>query len=239
MRLDLYLAKYYNIQSRNKANELIKNKKVKVNNKIITKPSFKINDKNINLEILEENVYVSRSALKLKYFLFELTDLVLENKIALDIGSSAGGFTQILLENKIKNITCVDVGSNQLHNLIKNDNRIIIKENQDIRDFKSDIKFDIVVCDVSFISIHNIIKSIDNLASKDIIILFKPQYEVGKNIKRNKNGVVQDKKAIQIQRDKFINKTLDLKWNLRHSSLSKISGKNGNIEELFYFTKDI
>jgi len=239
MRLDLYLAKYYNIQSRNKANELIKNKKVKVNNKIITKPSFKINDKNINLEILEENVYVSRSALKLKYFLFELTDLVLENKIALDIGSSAGGFTQILLENKIKNITCVDIGSNQLHNSIKDDNRIIIKENQDIRDFKSDVKFDIVVCDVSFISIHNIIKSINNLALKDIIILFKPQYEVGKNIKRNKTGVVQDKKAIQIQRDRFINKALDLKWNLRYSSLSKISGKNGNIEELFYFTKDI
>jgi 23S rRNA (cytidine1920-2'-O)/16S rRNA (cytidine1409-2'-O)-methyltransferase len=239
MRLDLYLAKYYNIQSRNKANELIKNKKVKVNNKIITKPSFKINNKNINLEILEENVYVSRSALKLKYFLFELTDLVLENKIALDIGSSAGGFTQILLENKIKNITCVDIGSNQLHNSIKDDNRIIIKENQDIRDFKSDVKFDIVVCDVSFISIHNIIKSINNLALKDIIILFKPQYEVGKNIKRNKTGVVQDKKAIQIQRDRFINKALDLKWNLRYSSLSKISGKNGNIEELFYFTKDI
>ena len=92
---------------------------------------------------------------------------------------------------------------------------------------------------MSFISIHNIIKSINNLALKDIIILFKPQYEVGKNIKRNKTGVVQDKKAIQIQRDRFINKALDLKWNLRYSSLSKISGKNGNIEELFYFTKDI
>ena len=144
-----------------------------------------------------------------------------------------------ILENKIKNITCVDIGSNQLHNSIKDDNRIIIKENQDIRDFKSDVKFDIVVCDVSFISIHNIIKSINNLALKDIIILFKPHYEVGKNIKRNKTGVVQDKKAIQIQRDRFINKALDLKWNLRYSSLSKISGKNGNIEELFYFTKDI
>ena len=237
MRLDIYLTKYFNIQSRNKAQELILAKKIKINDIIIAKPSFKINPDNINLEILEDEFYVSRSAYKLKYFLEEFDSIKLENKIALDIGSSTGGFTQVLLQHNIKEVTCVDVGSNQLHHTIKNNNKITIKENTDIRKFKSDIKYDIITCDVSFISIHNILESINNLAKNEIIILFKPQFEVGKDIKRNRTGVVQDINAIYKVRKLFYEKTLKLNWKLIHSKQSKISGKEGNNEELFYFKK--
>ena len=214
MRLDVYLTQNYNIQSRNKAYELIKAKKIKVNGNIICKPSFQLEMRGVNLEILEDKFYVSRAAYKLKYFLDELKDYKLENKIALDIGSSTGGFTQILLEKNVKQVTCIDVGSNQLHNSLKNDDRIIICENTDIRMFKSDIMYDIVTCDVSFISLHHILDNIDRLASQDIIILFKPQFEVGREVKRDRAGVVQDKSAIHKVREKFIATTLELNWKL-------------------------
>ena len=236
MRLDLYLTKTFNIQSRNKACELIKSEKVKIDGSIISKPSFNV-EENHKVEILEEDFYVSRAAYKLKYFLQELKYIELKNKNSLDIGSSTGGFTQILLENEVKKVTCVDVGSNQLHQRIKHNPKIEFFENTDIRVFKSDDIFEIVTCDVSFISILHIIEDINRLASKDIIILFKPQFEVGTNVKRDKKGVVKDKTAIIKARQKFLDYTLALNWKLNYSSMSKLQGKDGNEEELFYFSK--
>ncbi len=235
MRLDLYLTTTFDIQSRNKASELIKSNKVKCDGEIITKPSFNV-EENHKIEILEEDFYVSRAAYKLKFFLDEIK-LDLKNINALDIGSSTGGFTQILLENDVKKVTCVDVGSNQLHKRIKQNNKISFFENTDIRDFTSDEIFDIVTCDVSFISILYIIEDINRLSSKDIIILFKPQFEVGTNVKRDKKGVVKDKRAIEKSRQLFIDKTIQLNWKLKYSSFSKLQGKDGNEEELFYFSK--
>ncbi len=236
MRLDLYLTKTFNIQSRNKACELIKSDKVKIDGTIISKPSFNVEENHI-VVILEDDFYVSRAAYKLKFFLEELPNFILENKNALDIGSSTGGFTQILLENNVNKVTCVDVGSNQLHERIKYNSKISFFENTDIRNFKSEDIFEIVTCDVSFISILHIIEDINRLSSKDIIILFKPQFEVGTNVKRDKKGVVKDKNAIIKSREKFLDYAQSLKWKLNYSSMSKLQGKDGNEEELFYFSK--
>ena len=235
MRLDKYITKKYNIQSRNKATELIKANKVQVNNKTINKPSFPIEGNEIIL-IDEQDFFVSRSAYKLKYFIDD-NDIIVENKSAIDIGSSTGGFTQILLTNNIKSVTCVDVGTNQLHDSIKNDKRITIAENTDIRKFVSDKSYDLVTCDVSFISILNILKDIDRLSSNEIIILYKPQFEVGKDAKRDSNGVVLDSQAILQERENFIKETEKLNWNFILSNESKLAGKSGNLEELFYFKK--
>lgn len=232
----MYLTTNFNIQSRNKATELIKSNKVKCDGEIITKPSFNVLDFH-KIELLEDDFYVSRAAYKLKFFLQELKNFDLKDKNALDIGSSTGGFTQILLENEIKKVTCVDVGTNQLHERIKYNDKINFFENTDIRNFESDEIFDIVTCDVSFISILNIIDAINTLASKDIIILFKPQFEVGSNVKRDKKGIVKDNNAIQKARDSFLNKTNILNWTLKYSNISKLQGKDGNVEEFFYFSK--
>jgi 23S rRNA (cytidine1920-2'-O)/16S rRNA (cytidine1409-2'-O)-methyltransferase len=237
MRLDLFLTKAFNIQSRNKAHELIKANKIKIDGSIITKPSFNV-EENQKVEILEDTFYVSRAAYKLKYFLDEIK-LDLKDLIALDIGSSTGGFTQILLEKNVQSVTCVDVGSNQLHEKIKHNSKIEFFENCDIRNFNSEKDFDLVTCDVSFISLHNILADIDNLSSKNIIILFKPQFEVGSNVKRDKKGMVKDKNAIEQARRKFLDATVLLGWILIKNSLSKLEGKDGNIEELFYFQKKI
>lgn len=235
MRLDLFLTKAFDIQSRNKAHELIKANKIKIDGVIITKPSFNV-EKTQKVEILEDNFYVSRAAYKLKYFLDEI-NLDIKNLDALDIGSSTGGFTQILLENDVKSVTCVDVGSNQLHEKLRDNSKIEFFENCDIRDFHSSKIFEIVTCDVSFISLHNIFADINRLSHKNIILLFKPQFEVGTNIKRDKKGMVKDKNAIEQARIKFLDATIALNWNLIKSSISKLEGKDGNIEELFYFQK--
>jgi len=235
MRLDIYLTKNFDIQSRNKAQELIKANKVKINDKIITKASYKVED-NDNIELLEDDFYVSRAAYKLRYFMEE-AHIDVSGKLALDIGSSTGGFTQILLNNQIKNVTCVDVGSNQLHETLRDNERIQFFENCDIRNFPTQNKFDVITCDVSFISIHNILNDINSLANDAIIILFKPQFEVGVNVKRDKKGVVQDIKAIQNARVSFLEATALLGWTLKYNAMSKLQGKDGNNEELFYFKK--
>jgi len=235
MRLDLYLTKNYNLQSRNKASELIKAKKVTIDGKIISKPSFFVTDSHI-VEINTEDFYVSRAAYKLKHFLDD-NFIDIENLRALDIGSSTGGFTQILLLNNVLSVTCVDVGSNQLHESLRDDKRIIIKENTDIREFSSKEAFSLVTCDVSFISILNIIEDIDRLSRDKIIILYKPQFEVGREVKRDSNGVVQNQEAITQCREEFLQLTQKLNWKLHFHAQSKLSGKSGNKEELFYFQK--
>ena len=110
-------------------------------------------------------------------------------------------------------------------------------ENCDIREFKSEYRYDLVVSDVSFISLNKIIDKVNQLASRDIILLFKPQFEVGKDIKRNSNGVVTDQKAIEKAKIIFIENTKKLGWSLLEEQTSSLKGKNGNTEFLFYFQR--
>jgi 23S rRNA (cytidine1920-2'-O)/16S rRNA (cytidine1409-2'-O)-methyltransferase len=236
IRLDNYLVEKKLAPSRNKAQEIIKKAYVSVNNKVIKKNSYKIENTD-EVKVEEHKEYVSRSAFKLAYFLEEI-DLKLDGKIALDIGSSTGGFTQVLLEHNVLEVHAVDVGHNQLHIMLQEDNRVYSYENCDIREFKSNKKFDIVVSDVSFISLEKILDDVHRLASNNIILLFKPQFEVGREAKRDKNGVVLDDKAIQTAMKKF-EKECQLKdWTLLKKSPSKLTGKEGNLEYCYFFTYD-
>ena len=90
---------------------------------------------------------------------------------------------------------------------------------------------------MSFISLLHIISHIDRLALSDIILLFKPQFEVGKDAKRTKNGVVKDEKAINKAMIKFESECLALGWKLIYKSNSQIKGKEGNIELFYHFKK--
>lgn len=233
MRADLAVANSLNI-SRNRAAQLIYDGSVLVNSKLINKPSQEIGVDDV-IEA-QTQIYVSRAALKLAGFLDEIK-LDLSGKIALDIGSSTGGFVQILLEKGIGQITALDVGTMQLSPNLRDDSRVIVQENTDIREFVSVGKFDIITADVSFISLLHIITHIDRLALSDIILLFKPQFEVGKSAKRTKNGVVKDEKAIDKAMVKFQSECLALGWKLIKKSESKIKGKEGNIELFYYFKK--
>lgn len=231
MRADIYTANALNI-SRNKACEMIKNGDILLDNDIITKPSIDIQSGSISTTA---EIYVSRAALKLKGFLNDSL-LNLSGKTAIDVGSSTGGFVQILLENGVIEVSAVDVGSSQLSEILRDDKRVKIYENCDIRDFKSDKRFEILTCDISFISLNLVLDKISDLFSEFAILLFKPQFEVGKDAKRDKKGVVVDKKAIDKAVAKFELNAARLGLLMIDKKVSKVLGKDGN-EEIFYLFK--
>ncbi|MGW8169921.1 MAG: 23S rRNA (cytidine-2'-O)-methyltransferase TlyA [Sulfurovaceae bacterium] len=236
MRLDVYLVENGYFESRNRALEAIKSGKVKVDSKS-AKPSTQC-DENSNVEVENEKFYASRAGRKLEAFLNEHT-LSLQGKKALDIGSSTGGFAQILLENGVESLACVDVGTNQLHFSIKDNNRVVVHENCDIRNFRPEGGFEIISCDVSFISLLEIIDSIDHLADQnaDIILLYKPQFEVGRLAKRDSRGVVVDLDAIARTKESFEESISKLGWILKECLPSHLQGKEGSQEFFYHFIK--
>ena len=235
MRLDNYLVVAEIVDSRTKAQAIIKDSLVSVNDKVITKSSFKVSSED-RVEVEEYKQYVSRAANKLALFLEEI-DLDIKGSTALDIGSSTGGFTQVLLENDVKEVSAVDVGKDQLHKSLLNDERVHSYESCDIRKFESEKEFDLIVSDVSFISLLYILDDVDRLAMKNIVLLFKPQFEVGKDAKRDNHGVVLDEKAIANAMEKFESECSKKGWKLVNKSPSKLTGKEGNLEYCFYYRK--
>ncbi len=236
MRLDKYLVEEGYFESRNRAHDAIKAGHVTVDGKK-PKASAKI-DENSLVEVADEKFYVSRAARKLENFLAEYS-MDFSDKKALDIGSSTGGFAQIVLENGVASLDCVDVGSSQLHISLRKNEKLSLHEETDIRDFHSDETFELITCDVSFISILQIVNDINRLAKEgtDIVILYKPQFEVGKDVKRDSKGVVQDLDAIARRKEAFEAEALSLGWEEKYQSESKVTGKEGNQEYLFHFVK--
>lgn len=234
-RLDNYLVENGLCESRNKAQALIKEGLVSVNGEQIIKSSYALKESD-KVAVKEHKEYVSRAAFKLSAFLDELS-LDVKGMSALDIGSSTGGFTQVLLEGGAAEVTAVDVGREQLHMSLKNDERVHSYEGCDIREFESDKKFDIVVSDVAFISLLYILDAVDRLAKSKIILLFKPQFEVGREAKRDRNGVVTDEKAILGAMIKFEDACKIKGWKLVKKSPSKLTGKEGNLEYCYCFEK--
>jgi len=235
MRLDSYVFEKGFAQSRNKAAELIKEGSVWVNGKVERKNAAEISEVD-TVEVEKISQYVSRAGLKLRGFINEIT-LHVKGCDVLDIGSSTGGFVQVWLEEDAKSVTAVDVGSEQLHPTLRDDARIILHEKSDIRLFMPKISYDVVSCDVSFIGIGALIEHIDRLARRDIIILFKPQFEVGKDVKRTTKGVVKDGSAIIRAHHQFEASATTLGWHLEEKKESLIKGKEGNVETFYYFTK--
>ena len=234
MRLDKYLVEQGYFESRNRALDAIKRGKAFVDGIVAT--AFHNCNGMTNIDIDEEKFYVSRAAKKLELFLEEYP-MDLNGKRAVDIGSSTGGFVQILLENKVASVACVDVGSNQLHHSLREEKKVAIFEETDIRAFMPKERFELLTCDVSFISILQIIDDIDRLTSKDMILLFKPQFEVGRTVKRDSRGVVVNEEAIAEAKEKFEAKSIELGWEMCYATTSKLTGKSGNIEYVYHFRK--
>ncbi len=236
MRLDSYLVKEGYFESRNRATNAIKDGLILVDGVIAKKASIKV--ENSKVEVKEHKFYVSRAAKKLEEYLKE-SPINLSNKRALDIGSSTGGFTQVLLEHGVSSVDCVDVGSKQLHQTLRDNPKVNVFENCDIREFKSS-PYELIVSDVSFISLIKVLPYIDNLSLKEsiIILLFKPQFEVGKDVKRDRNGVVIDKIAIDKAKENFLIESKKYNLKLIDSRVSKVKGKEGNEEFIYRFVKE-
>ena len=275
MRLDDRVKEIFNI-SKTKAQKYIREGIVKIDDKIVTKPGYilkdkeKNNKKEYNIEIIEEKnryIYVSQGALKLKKAVKEFNlQEILKDNICIDIGSSTGGFTEILLENGVKKVYSIDVGTSQLDEKLKRNNKVISIENTDFRNIQIDKEnkfqndnINTIVGDLSFISLKKIIDKIVEISPENIILLIKPQFEVGEDIARKYNGVIDDKKKhieiiediISYYLDKLNNNNNNKsykynenqKYILKGLTYSEILINNlkekKNIEYLMYIGKDI
>lgn len=236
MRLDQYITEKLEI-SRNKAQAIIKAWNVFINWEKIIKTWFEVKQ---NMEIaineFEQTKYVARSAIKLKWFLEEI-DLKIKDFVCLDIWSSTGWFCQILLENDVKTIYAIDVWTSQLHDIVRNNKKIIVKENTDIRNLEKLENIDLITCDVSFISLEMILQSIINQMNNSTIslLLFKPQFEVWKQF-INKKWVVIDKKISDKKLNDFLQICRDNWLQIIKVSKSKLEWENGN-KEIFIMIK--
>lgn len=238
-RLDLYLAENNIVRSRNVAQDLIKKNLVKVNGIIINKSNYLVNETDV-IELIENEKYVSRGAYKLAkaidYFKIDLN-----NKIAIDIGASTGGFSQVLIENDVKKIYAIDVGINQLDPSLKSNNKVINLENTNFKDVNKNLfneKIDFICIDVSFISVYHILKKINDLDFKQIklIVLLKPQFELGKKILKTK-GYAKLKEHEKII-ENFKNACNQFNFKINGYIESPILGaKKNNIEYLFFLEK--
>ena len=193
-RLDQILFNRKLAESKTKAQAMIMAGQVFVEGKNINKSGFNISD-NATIEIKNLGPkWVSRGAHKLLTAL-EKNKIIVKNKICIDLGSSTGGFTDVLIQSGAKKVYAVDVGTNQLHEKLKENNKVISLEKTNARYLKKDQfaeLIDIMVCDVSFISLKKVIEPNLHLLKDEsvIIALIKPQFESKKN--ETKKGVVKD-----------------------------------------------
>ncbi len=238
MRLDLFLVTNGYAETRSKASQLIKGGKIKINNKIVTKNGYEINDKD-NVEMLENNVleFVSRGGHKLAKAI-DVFHIDLKDKVVCDIGSSTGGFTDCSLKNGAKKVYAIDVGTSQLHESLRNNPKVVVMENTNFKivtPASFEERIDYYVCDVSFISIRAIIDTLISFKEDfDLICLFKPQFEVGP-ARLNNNGVVKKKEYLIDALSSFIYYIKKNNLHILGSSFSPILGnKEGNIEFLFH-----
>lgn len=196
-RIDKLLVDRGHAETRTRAQALIMSGVVLVNERRVEKPSeFFPSDAAIRIKgETAASKYVSRGGLKLEKALAEF-HIRPDGYICLDIGSSTGGFTDCLLQHGASRVTAVDVGTNQLVWSLRSDSRVEVRENINAREMKpADFAepFDLVVMDVSFISVTKILPAIVPLlkATGRIVVLIKPQFEVGRG-EVGKGGIVKD-----------------------------------------------
>ena len=235
MRIDVYLVEKGFVKSRERAKSLIKSGQIKVNDNVVSKPSYEVAD-DVKIEITGEQLrYVGRGGLKLEKAI-EAFNIQLNGRVCIDIGASTGGFTDCMLQNGAAYVFAVDVGHDQLDEKLQNDNRVCNMERTNIRDlsmqdFVPSPNF--IATDVSFVSLKQILPKIKELLPEDgeAVVLIKPQFEAGKSA-IGKNGIVKDRKVHEKVLNDIISFCFSENLEVVNLTHSPISGGDGNIEYL-------
>ncbi len=267
MRLDLFISGKFGF-TRNKAKQFIEFGLAEVNGKNISKVSYDVSEWDTVTLVEDKSLHwVSRSAGKLDGFLDSLsrhsrgwsnpgTEKEFDNvtgslrssrwqeplrilgATCLDVGSSTWGFTQVLLERWASHVDAVDVGTDQLHESLRNDPRVMSYEQTDIREFESETHYDIIVCDASFISLQEIFPSILKFAdqSTHIILLWKPQFEVGREHLR-KTWVPKDEKIVTKRQKEWEDFLKSDNCEILQKEKSTVIGEAGNEEWMYSLQK--
>ncbi len=236
-RIDLLLVEKNLAESRNKAQSKIRVGKVFADGVRIDKPSELVDsDAEIFLQ-RDEIEFVSRAGFKLQHAI-ENFRIDLQDKIAVDVGASTGGFTDCMLQHGAKKIYAVDVGTNQLAEKLKTDSRVVSLEQVNFRHVDKEIfnddRIDFVSIDVSFISLEKILPVVFELfENAEVVALIKPQFEVGKNLV-GKNGIVKNANVRKKAVENVENFARNLGFKILGRIDSPITGSDGNVEYLIY-----
>ena len=211
-----------------------------INGERFDKPGEKI-DEATELKLKGEKLkYVSRGGLKLEKALNQF-GLSVEGKIAIDIGASTGGFTDVMLQNGASQVFSVDVGTNQLAWKLRNDPRVVSMEQFNFRyaepdDFEVTPSFASI--DVSFISLDLILPALHRILAENgqVVALVKPQFEAGRE-QIGKNGIIKDPKIHLAVLEKVAAFVGIHGFAVMGVDYSPIQGGHGNIEFLMYLEK--
>lgn len=235
VRLDAELTRRQLVRSRSQAESWIKLGKVTVDGKTITKPGTFVRD-DADVRLHTEEQYVSRAGLKLAS-VAQTLGLQFANKVVLDVGSSTGGFTDYALQHGATHVYAVDVGTEQLHPSLRGHKNIDLHEKTDIRHFFLTEKLpDIIVIDVSFISLREVLPHLKEHLSKkstQVVAMVKPQFEAGKN-QTNKGVVKNDSVRRQILRE-FEGWAKEY-FVISDKRDSDVAGAKGNQERFYLLT---
>lgn len=234
-RLDVEMAERGLVSSRSQAESYVRLGQVRVNGRAAEKAGQMVSAEDA-INLTAEEQYVNRAALKLKSA-SEAFDLDFNGKTVLDVGSSTGGFTQYALRHGAVKVFAVDVGTEQLHPSLRSDKRIELHEKTDIRDFTTFDHIEVVVGDVSFISLREVLPHVATLVGKDadIVAMVKPQFEAGKSSLKHKGVIKNDKMRRDILKDFET-------WAVKYFKIvkkvdSEVPGSKGNIERFYFLRK--
>ena len=241
MRADLVLVEKNMADSRQKAKELIETGTVKADGVLVKKASQTLSlSAQITIDSPLQN-WVSRGALKLVGGLSSFPQISVRDKVADDLGASTGGFTQVLLSQDVRHVYAIDVGHGQLSPKIAKSPRVTSLEKCNARYLSAaDIPepFDLIVCDVSFISLKLALPPAMSLAKRGagLIALIKPQFEVGRD-GLDKGGIVKDEE-LRLSVIEDIKAFISAQgWELHGTITSPITGPDGNVEYLIGASK--
>lgn len=238
LRLDQELVRRGLARSREHASQLIAEGKVKVQGVLATKSATQLTtDMAIVVDVdPAEPQYASRGAHKLIGALaaFEPAGLAVAGRRALDAGASTGGFTDVLLQRGVREVVAVDVGYGQLIWRLQNDDRVRVHDRTNIRDLTLDLidgPVDLVVGDLSFISLNLVLPALIGVAAPDadLALMVKPQFEVGKD-RLGKGGVVRDPELRAEVVSDVAHRAAGLGWGARAVATSPLPGPSGNVE---------
>lgn len=234
-RLDKELLRRGMVVSRSQAEDIIRRGFVTVKNVPVIKAGF-LTDETADIKIKPRVSFVSRAGEKL-YSVIDSLSLDFKNKIVLDVGSSTGGFTDVVLRLGAARVVAVDVGTDQMHPTLRRDSRIELHEKTDIRSFKTPQHIQIVVIDVSFISLREILPAVIDLIEPEtlIIAMVKPQFESANSGIKHKGVIKNDRMRRDILKDFEV-------WSQKLFKIidkadSEVHGSKGNAERFYVLKK--
>ncbi len=249
MRADVALVERGLARSRNHASSLIEAHRVLVAGKEVKKSSQTI-DPEAHVVVLDAVEYVSRAGHKLARALEQFPELDVRGKRCLDVGASTGGFTDVLLRAGAESILAIDVGHDQMVEELRDNPRVICLEGVNAREMTleslgmlarsrfDENSFELVVADISFISLTLVLPALKLVApNADMVLLIKPQFEVGKD-SLSANGIVNDHRLRAGAIKQVVAGAAEVGFGVKGLTRSELPGTHGNVEYLLWISAD-